>query len=56
MKKLVWPTLLNILVMLLVIVSRYPLSNNKFDWVIALAIILIIVNIVMFFVEYKKLK
>ena len=55
-KYLFWPTILNIVVMLLLIVSRYRLSNNKFDWVIALAIILIIVNIVMFFVEYKKLK
>lgn len=56
MKKLIWSTALNILAMLLVITSRDTSSNNKFDWIMASAIILIIVNIIIFFVEYKKLK
>ncbi|WP_033959646.1 hypothetical protein [Psychroserpens jangbogonensis] len=56
MKKLIWFTVLNTAAMVLLIASRIGSEKDRIDWVlIAIAFILIIVNLVHFFVERDKL-
>ncbi|WP_323787387.1 hypothetical protein [Psychroserpens sp.] len=56
MKKLIWFTLLNTSAMGLLIVSRVGSEKDNMDWVlIAIAFLLILVNLIHFFVERKKL-
>ena len=56
MKKLIWFTLLNTSAMVLLIASRIGSEKDKIDWILtAIAFILIIVNLIHFFVERNKL-
>ena len=55
MKKLIWFTILNCLSMGLLILSRFDSDKEGFDWYIAIPIVLIILTVIHFFVERKKL-
>ena len=55
MKKLIWFTVLNTTAMVLLIVSRFDSKNLGFDWLIFIPAVLIVLTLVHFFVERKKL-
>lgn len=56
MKRLIWFTIINITAMLFLIASRIDSVNDTVDLIlIGIAILLIIANLIRFFVERKKL-
>ena len=55
MKKLIWFTILNTSSMVLLIMSRLTFEAVGFDWLIFIPAILILMTLIHFFVERKKL-
>jgi uncharacterized membrane protein len=55
MKKLIWFTVLNTTSMALLIASRFDSKNDGFDWLIFIPSVLIILTLILFFIERKKL-
>ena len=55
MKKLIWFTILNTTSMVLLIASRFASESKGFDWFIFIPSILIVLTLIHFFIERKKL-
>jgi hypothetical protein len=55
LKKLIWFTILNTSSMVLLIMSRLTFESVGFDWLIFIPAILILMTLIHFFVERKKL-
>ncbi len=55
MKNLIWFTILNTTAMVLLIASRFASKSEGFDWFIFISTVLIVLNLVHFFVERNKL-
>lgn len=56
MKSLILVTIINSIAMLLLIVSRLLSKNEGFDWILTFAIVLIVINWIHYFIQYKKTK